>query len=345
VPDESPEVTCDDGRDNDCDGLTDCLDILDCWSDPACMCIPDEIPEVSCDDDRDNDCDDLVDCLDPDCASSPDCLDNDTCGDALDISAGGVFRGTTAGFANDYSGSCVGRGPDAVFTITLDDYACVELNTFMTTWDTGLYVREGGCYGPEIGCNDDEPGHGTQSFLRFDVLDPGTYYVFLDGWSTSSMGEYALELEYCVLCIPSSWYESSCDNGIDEDCDELLDCEDPDCVWDPACLCIPDEWPERTCDDGRDNDCDDLVDCDDPDCGCCVPTARWEINCDNGIDEDCDYMVDCDDPDCDWDPACICIPTSWYESNCDNGIDEDCDDMIDCVDWDCWFDPACWGWP
>ena len=37
VPSESPEVTCDDGIDNDCDGLTDCADILDCGNEPVCQ--------------------------------------------------------------------------------------------------------------------------------------------------------------------------------------------------------------------------------------------------------------------------------------------------------------------
>ncbi len=61
------------------------------------------------------------------------------------------------------------------------------------------------------------------------------------------------------------------------------------------------------CDDGIDNDGDTLVDCDDPDCGghpnCTVP----EI-CDDGIDNDGDTLVDCNDPDCTGDPSCECLP-------------------------------------
>jgi len=59
TPTESgTEVTCDDGNDNDCDGLTDA-------SDPDCqVCIPDETPEQSCFDGNDNDCDTQIDCAD-----------------------------------------------------------------------------------------------------------------------------------------------------------------------------------------------------------------------------------------------------------------------------------------
>jgi hypothetical protein len=53
------ETTCDDGQDNDCDGLTDCAD-PDC----AASCV-----ETDCGDSVDNDGDTLTDCDDPDCAA------------------------------------------------------------------------------------------------------------------------------------------------------------------------------------------------------------------------------------------------------------------------------------
>ncbi|MCB9742372.1 MAG: putative metal-binding motif-containing protein [Alphaproteobacteria bacterium] len=59
-----------------------------------------------------------------------------------------------------------------------------------------------------------------------------------------------------------------CDDGLDNDCDGLLDCEDGRCVSDPVCL-------ETTCDDGLDDDGDGFVDCFDDDCwgnGCDVDT-------------------------------------------------------------------------
>ncbi|HXH28602.1 MAG TPA: trypsin-like peptidase domain-containing protein [Candidatus Polarisedimenticolia bacterium] len=62
TPTENPEVSCSDGIDNDCDGLTDSAD-------PDCTptCTPTENPEVSCSDGIDNDCDGLTDGADPDC--------------------------------------------------------------------------------------------------------------------------------------------------------------------------------------------------------------------------------------------------------------------------------------
>jgi hypothetical protein len=58
---EDPEVSCNDGQDNDCDGLTD-------GDDPDCQqCVPDEAQEVSCFDGNDNDCNGSTDCADANC--------------------------------------------------------------------------------------------------------------------------------------------------------------------------------------------------------------------------------------------------------------------------------------
>jgi spore coat protein A len=75
TPTEDPEATCDDGIDNDCDGLTD-------TDDPDCQtCTGTEDPEVTCDDGVDNDCDTFTDCDDSDCSGAAACqpaaCDND----------------------------------------------------------------------------------------------------------------------------------------------------------------------------------------------------------------------------------------------------------------------------
>jgi hypothetical protein len=59
----APEI-CDNGIDDDCDGMADCADTVDCGADPVCQCTPE--PEI-CNDGIDNDCDGAVDGTDPDC--------------------------------------------------------------------------------------------------------------------------------------------------------------------------------------------------------------------------------------------------------------------------------------
>jgi hypothetical protein len=238
VPTADSELDCDDGRDEDCDGLTDCTDVLDCYWDPACRCIPTEIPESSCDDDEDNDCDDRVDCRDTDCRDDPVCWDNDTCGDAVAIDGPGSWHASTAGYTNDYSGDCAGRGPDAVFIFHLEESACVEIDTAGSSFDTVLYVRAADCYGIEVACNDDAWGLGLQSRIRMD-LEPGLYYLFLDGWHAGASGNYTLNMGYCEECVPVADEEIDCLDGRDDDCDHAIDCDDPDCYGDPACWIGP----------------------------------------------------------------------------------------------------------
>ena len=162
----------------------------------------------------------------------------------------------------------------------------------------------------------------------------------------------------------------ACAPGGAECCDELT-CST---LGDPAGICAP--VVETNCDNGVDDDRDDLTDCDDEeDCGAdsaCRPSS--EINCDNNRDDDGDGLVDCDDPECFSDigncpgagcsaegEACgeggrvccedlacpslggmdrVCVPTT--ETSCSNGMDDDLDGSIDCADGaDCASDPSC----
>jgi hypothetical protein len=126
-----------------------------------------------------------------------------------------------------------------------------------------------------------------------------------------------------------------CDNGTDDDSDNLTDCDDQDCLSDPACS----SQTTEVCDKEGDEDEDGLADCEDPDCeaycianycfkgirdGNCNPkkeglncpdcsgsTQPGNEICDNGLDDDDDFLVDCDDhDDCDADPVCAgsCLP-------------------------------------
>jgi hypothetical protein len=68
----------------------------------------------------------------------------------------------------------------------------------------------------------------------------------------------------CPACVPTI---EVCSDGIDNDCDSVVDCDDSNCSASPSCV-----KPIETCGDCQDNDDDGLVDYEDADC-CANPLS------------------------------------------------------------------------
>jgi len=135
--------------------------------------------------------------------------------------------------------------------------------------------------------------------------------------------------------------EGPCDDGIDNDGDALVDCDDPGCCDIFVPLICGFYCQEVGCDDGVDNDRDGLVDLDDVDC-CEFPGSALEcqeITCGDGIDNDVDGLVDCADECCRDAIECGVVG---QETSCTDGVDNDLDGLIDCADApECCFGPGC----
>jgi subtilisin-like proprotein convertase family protein len=126
--------------------------------------------------------------------------------------------------------------------------------------------------------------------------------------------------------------EARCDDAVDNDADGQTDCDDADCVSDPACQ----GQVETDCGDGIDNDGDGLSDCADPECAGRDDCQVTETRCEDGVDNDGDGLTDCFDSSCGEDPACADV-----ESYCDDELDNDGDGQTDCFDSDCVNAPSC----
>ncbi len=208
-PNEVPGSTCTDGLDNDCDTFTDCDD-SDCDSDPACIC--------------DND---------GTCESGEDC--NNCPNDCISGSGGAVCG----------NGLCeAGDGEDC--------RSCsADCNGKTTGAPSGRF-----CCGATEGCGDSRCNEGDWSC----TTEPqGTPYCCGDGFCTGIEDSYNCEIDcgsppYCGdgNCDPDEdqcncpedcgtppTTETSCTDGIDNDCDTDTDCDDSDCEGDPACACLP----------------------------------------------------------------------------------------------------------
>ncbi|MAR66476.1 MAG: hypothetical protein CL833_04400 [Crocinitomicaceae bacterium] len=98
-----------------------------------------------------------------------------------------TISGTTVGACNDCS---LRSSPDRVYEINI---SCSGTYTFTTcggaSWDTYLYLRSAPCGGTSIALNDD--ACGLQSSITAS-LSPGTYYIHVEGFSSSSQGAFNL---------------------------------------------------------------------------------------------------------------------------------------------------------
>ncbi|MGE4619683.1 MAG: hypothetical protein AAEJ04_07745 [Planctomycetota bacterium] len=207
---------CDDGIDNDIDGLIDCQDVVDCpFGTPPCT-----LPT------------------------------NDECSGAIDIPVSGI--GTYTVFMDNYLATtsavplptliCPGGASGSFdkdlwysFTPDIDGIAGVH-TCDPNSWDTDLLVYEGDCASlVELACNGDGNSGlpGCQVFyshVEFLDVTAGTTYTFRIGsWGIGAFGsgELTITLETGSTEI--------CDDGIDNDVDGTVDCQDCDCENDPAC--------------------------------------------------------------------------------------------------------------
>jgi hypothetical protein len=105
---------------------------------------------------------------------------------------------TSTWVQNTPSGNCVGSpsvgSPDRIYSFTLTNYSKLHLDTLTTTqFDSVVYVRNACSAGTQVACNDDVAGgfNGRQSSLDA-VLSPGTYYAWVDGYTSSASGAYTL---------------------------------------------------------------------------------------------------------------------------------------------------------
>ena len=100
------------------------------------------------------------------------------------------------------------------------------------------------------------------------------FFLFKNSWGTSSFGAenphgagYGwLSMRYVErhMNINSAgvpWADEICTDGVDDNGDGNIDCDDPKCADDAACVS-----PVELCDDGVDNDDNGQVDCDDAAC-------------------------------------------------------------------------------
>lgn len=137
-----------------------------------------------------------------------------------------VVTGTTTGYAHNHSpyspcGST--SAPDVVYSFVPSHTLSYTITTEGSSYDTYLYIIGGGpCPGTtQVGCDDDS-GPGTTSQITVTLNGGVSYYIYVDGWNTSS-GDYVLTIrDNCeVTCQPGDVIECP---EIRQTGHELVDC-------------------------------------------------------------------------------------------------------------------------
>jgi len=344
-----PEPDCTNGLDDDEDGQTDCAD-FDCDGTGFC----EFGAEVSCDDGHDNDGDGDTDCDDSDCAVLAACVVG--CPDGSDpttytasglpvaipdpgsaqatvtVPASGIVRKAVVQISinHTYTGDLViGLQPPNGGPIVLSDrhgstgenYTDTIFSDDATTAIASGTAPFTGSYQPDEALSVVEgfPAEGTWTL---DVSDEASI-------DSGSITAYSIHLCTCDGTAGCE-FGAACQDGIDNDGDNDVDCDDADCAGVIQCT------PESPCDDGTDNDLDGHIDCDDADCdGVGICEYGTETTCDDGEDNDADGKADCADTDCS--AVTACVP----ETDCHDGVDNDDDGTTDCQDVGCSSDPTC----
>jgi cysteine-rich repeat protein len=255
------ETICDDGLDDEQDGLIDCAD-NDCSINPICSICGDGVISAG------EQCDD-GNIVDGDTCSSVCLLE----GVIQEVEPNNTSAEVTALGAPDTigAGSIVGSDVDffsvdltagTIIKFQTSDLSgltsCNNIDTILTLFDI-----DGASF---IDTDDDGAGVGTCSLITFAVPVSGTYFIQVSSFGGSDVPAYLLFVTDEIVI---------CGDGIFEAGEE---CDDGNTVDGDGCdaTCQIEFLPESICNDLIDDDQDGLFDCQDPDCqalGVCTPGA------------------------------------------------------------------------
>jgi hypothetical protein len=319
---------------------------------PACEILSDGCTFEDCHNGFDDDADGAVDCADDDCTGA--C--SDACRAPSTILVPSSQPATTEGAGDVVDLSCAaGSGPEVVFTFTAPNTTTLYVWVFAYDgWNANLAVTTAcGDSQTEVACaaSIDDPA-GSEA-LQVDVVMGQVYYVTIDGAGPGQSGAFQLDIGEV------SGPEQICENGLDDDHDGLLDCDDPSacqpsascnggsgavgtsCFSHAGCasnqsdpICLQGGFPLGYCSEFCDLAADD-----------CPGDA---VCFDNGISQHGVCLDGCVGPaDCAPGTACVNLGLAsnvcWIvpEQACGNYQDDDGDGIFDCGDSDCQGSPAC----
>jgi hypothetical protein len=268
-----PDEICNNGTDDDSDGLIDCADGPSCGESTFCN---ESLTANGCGDGINNDNDGLVDCADPDCGSDatacPNGLLGDTCGAPIIVTSGANTVIDTCNYNDRYtatnaSAQCQPNssttntrdvvfaftptvsGPHAFRVITTSNNVIAHRVAAINCTTATDRITLSSCLGSANAVSTS----GTER-VDFEATAGVTEYFMVDSFTTSCGA---------ATIVATAILPEVCNNTTDDDLDGNVDCADTDCGSTTFCN---ESVTENGCTDGVNNDNDGLVDCADPDC-------------------------------------------------------------------------------
>lgn len=260
---DMPKGDLPDGFIDLCADKANCM-LPQCVGDPRCRVLGTEVCNNGIDDDDDA----LVDCKDPDCVdfagckvmmcdeNNPDCTlpicaSNPKCQNLVCMPSVtfGTIQATgssvtrpfdTTGTSDVTATACAPGGAGMV--VSRFDLAAKADVTLKFTQDSGRdhvfgLFRAGTnqpCNANPVTCFD--PKSATSGQTTFSGLDAGGYYLVVQPFSPQGQGKATVTLETPTVV-------EICNNGVDDNGNGLIDCQEGSCVSAPNCVnnqCVPD---------------------------------------------------------------------------------------------------------
>lgn len=368
---ETTEELCGDGLDNDCDGNADCLD-FGCNGTTVCEmmmeCTPtgEENTPEACSDGLNNDCDfggdgrPFIDCGDFDCTGIGDCgveNSNAACSDGEDNDGDGNIDcddfdcfmdgvGLNVCSRESTNANCSdGVDNDGDDDVDCDDDSC-DREHIVVCGDGAVPAESEWPTLVETACSNGENDDGDTRSGGSDITDCADFDC-----------QNTLETTICHD-LPRENTNEFCSDGIDNDGDGEMDCDDFGCAGEQIVVCDEGsritprpsdaaitEMANALCSDDMSPDGDTFADCDDFDCTgdplvtVCNAENTDEL-CSDGINNDAsadDMFADCEDFSCSRNiNVTVCEDAAENTTDeCTDGVDNDGDGRIDCADFDC----------
>jgi hypothetical protein len=181
------------------------------------------LPLESCNNGVDDDQDGALDCNDVDCFMAAVCVDPCSSPTLLNLPVNELDR-TTAGRPAVQANTCAAStGPEQIYQITADFSGTLGVSVKSRgIYDFAVEVRSS-CGDPStvLACANHVTSHLLAENLQALVVKGAVYFLIVDGVMPSQAGNFDLQM-FQVTAV-----EGACSDGIDNDLDGRLDCDDP----------------------------------------------------------------------------------------------------------------------